>query len=140
MVKFFEKDDPDARKVDGEIRNKWNWNWLEIKVDQKSKSFPLKHFFRKDQEKGKAKCTVCDKYANYASRGSIALVDHCKSASHLKKVDIMLQTQSVKTLLQPPLQKEVSQPEEVEPSVRDTVKLPVPVFDRKANAEVTFTF
>ncbi|XP_076366910.1 uncharacterized protein LOC143255324 [Tachypleus tridentatus] len=134
MGKFFDKDDPGARKVDGDnIKNKWNWQWLELKVTLKNKTFPLKHFFKKDEEKGKAKCVICDKYCNYGSRGSIALVDHCKSSTHVKKVDVMLQTQSVKTLLQPPLQ-EKPPSQEAEP-VRSSVKLAVPIFDRKANAE-----
>ncbi|XP_076336572.1 uncharacterized protein LOC143239424 [Tachypleus tridentatus] len=45
----------------------------------------------------------------------------------------MLQTQSVKTLLQPPLQ-EKPPSQEAEP-VKSSVKLAVPIFNRKANAE-----
>ncbi len=141
-MKFFtESDAAHIRNVvDSAVKNKWNWGWLQQSVDlplerNGTKTVKLEAIFKKADVSGKAWCTSCESDINYASRGRIALVDHVKSKSHLKKTDTVLSHQSIKTMF---AAESVTTDASVraEPSIRDLVKLPVPLFDRVSNAEV----
>ena len=65
-------------------------------------NFPLFDFLKKMEKKGCAKCTLCIKEINYASRGVHALYAHCKADIHQRKVTKTITTQSVAQLLRNP--------------------------------------
>lgn len=116
---------------------------LKVEVALKSgvQTFLLKQFIKKGDVPGKARCTICEKDINYATRGSIALLDHARAQSHIGKVKDAVTTPSIKSMFRPPPNPSVGQrnaPNETpaQPSIQDSVKLPVPVFDRVSNAEV----
>ncbi len=126
--------------IDSGVKNKWNWNWLQHSVEVQLekhgvKTFKLEAIFQKIDVPGKAWCTTCESEINYGSRGRVAMIDHVKGKSHIRKTDTVLSNHSIKAML-----KDSSAAEEVnepsQPSIRDVVKLPVPLFDRVSNAEV----
>ncbi|GBL64368.1 hypothetical protein AVEN_142835-1 [Araneus ventricosus] len=60
------------------IKNQWRWEWLEKKVDD----IHLRESIRKLKAAGMAYCLTCQRELMYASRGSVALVDHVKAEKH----------------------------------------------------------
>ncbi len=147
-MKFFTEEDAShvREKVDCSARNKFSWGWLNFSVDvvinKEVTSVKLEKFIRKPELEGKAWCTLCECDIKYASRGRIALVDHVKSKSHIRKMETVMGTQSIKSMFLVGQAPTVSpaEPSVSEPSVRDLVKAPVPLFDRVSNAEVCIKF
>ncbi|GBO44976.1 hypothetical protein AVEN_173335-1 [Araneus ventricosus] len=66
------------------IKNQWRWEWLEKKVD----GIYLRESIRKLKAGGMAYCLTCQRELMYASRGSVALVDHVKAEKHRRVLKI----------------------------------------------------
>ena len=69
---------------DGDIPNKWKWEWVsrEVKVGE-SKQRIGDHFRKVDSEGRMARCITCNKELSYAKRGITALVDHVNGKKHI---------------------------------------------------------
>ena len=138
MRELLEEDALRVARLETGIRCEWSWAWLklETKMDFKGKSgvFPLSHFFKKLDKPGHARCTLCSKEVNDSTKGSHALLAHCKTEQHVAKVSTIMTTHSIfettgLTRASPTQQGTVQQ-------MRGTVKLPAPLVERVANAEV----
>ena len=93
-------DTDEIDKVDGNVVNKWRWDWMErtVSIDVK-KSFPkikwegdgglkicLKDCMRKIDQPGKAVCLVCNKSeVKYGANGVSALNKHVQPRTHVEK-------------------------------------------------------
>ena len=79
-----------VKQVDAGIKCSWNWSLLKldtkIEVKGAEHTFPLVDVFKKNYKKGLARCILCRKEINYANKGSHALLAHCKTELHKKKV------------------------------------------------------
>nr|XP_055069280.1 uncharacterized protein LOC129450264 [Misgurnus anguillicaudatus] len=129
-----------VQQMDRGCKSSWKWSWLKlettIQVHAVKHTFILSDFFKKIEKKGCAKCTLCMKEINYSSRGVHALFAHCQTSIHTNRVTSILSTQSVAQLLRkedplPATQNQASAAEKI----RESVKLPVPMCNRIANAE-----
>lgn len=143
MLDFFfqmrELNEDDAQYVQQlELGQKcrWSWAWLKLEVKTEVKgvqySFPLSQYFKKIDKAGYCKCSLCCKEINYGKKGSHALMAHCQTEVHKQKVSTILTTTSVLPPVPVPTQSAPKGPE----LMRERVRLPVPVFQRVANAEV----
>ena len=107
MREFEEKDALIVQQLDAGCNCSWKWSWLKLEatteVNSVKHNFPLFDFLKKIEKKGCAKCTLCIKEINYASRGVHALYAHCKADIHRRKVTTTISTQSVAQLLRNPL-------------------------------------
>ena len=158
MAKVVNREESDGRlqEIDGGIKNKFRWNWLERSVsityrNQKStietSSFLLGKFIRKVDKPGLALCVTCDKLINYGSKGASALDEHCsKSKKHADKMSLQLTNVSMENFV--PLKKSSdmtsAEPYGIHPDVAaaktsactSTLKPLVPMCDRISNSEV----
>ena len=115
MAKVVNREESDDRlqEIDGGIKNKFHWNWLERSVsityrNQKStietSSFLLGKFIRKVDKPGLALCVTCDKVINYGSKGASALDEHCSKSKKLAdKMSLQLTNVSMENFV--PLKK-----------------------------------
>ena len=44
------------------------------------------YFSLQVEQSGKAVCSLCQKTINYASRGVVAMIEHCQTKAHIEKV------------------------------------------------------
>lgn len=141
-----EKDAALIKQLDAGLKCSWNWSWLKLegKVSVKGQevSFCLGDLFNKINRQGFARCGLCHKDINYANKGSHALQAHCQTEIHKKKVEMIASTHSVASTFlpsssrqSPASQSQASQgPETIRQQCQG--KIPVPVTNRIANAEV----
>ena len=82
--KFVERGDDDAavRSIDQDVKNKWNWKWMEREVD----GCHLSDFIRKLDKCGLAFCVWCSSEIKYGSNGAKALMQHCSQGKHTAQV------------------------------------------------------
>ena len=59
-------DKSDINVIDAECRDKWNWKWVEMKVDDTLAS----ECIRKLRQPGKAFCVWCSSEITYSKGGS----------------------------------------------------------------------
>lgn len=105
-------------------------------------SFHLGDVFSKINRQGFARCILCIKDINYATKGSHALQAHCQTEVHQKKVQMIASTRSLASILLPASanQSAASQsqacqgPETIRQQCQG--KIHVPVTNRIAIAEV----
>ena len=160
MRDFEEEDAITVAQLEAGVRCKWSWSWL--KLDSKSNVkeveyvFPLSKFFKKIDKPGHARCSLCCKEINYSTKGSHALLAHCKTEKHTQKVVGIMTTRSILVSttqgqsqqgpsMPGPSQQSSSMPGPSQQSssmpgpeqMRERVKVPVPLFERVANAEVS---
>ncbi|XP_057702842.1 oocyte zinc finger protein XlCOF6-like [Corythoichthys intestinalis] len=134
-----EEDAAAVKKVDAGIKCSWNWAWLKLegKVSVKGQEvyFHVSDFFKKIDRQGLARCVLCHKHINYTKKGSHALIAHVQTEIHKKKMEDIVSTQSVASIL--PASASQSQPAQGPETVRHQFqeKMPVPVVSRIANAE-----
>ena len=133
MRELKEEDAIYVAQLDSGLRCRWSWAWLKIEVKTEVKgvqhSFPLSQYFKKIDKAGYSKCSLCLKEINYCNKGSHALLAHCQTEVHRQKVCTVMTTASV---LPVPTQSAPKGPE----AMRERVRVPVPTFQRVANAEV----
>lgn len=81
------KDAERIKEIDRDVVNKFNFKWLEVKVDIKvnkaTKSINIGDDYVKLASPGLAFCKLCKKQPNYESRGLVALQDHVRSNEHV---------------------------------------------------------
>ena len=71
-----------VRELDKTVKDKWKWQWLledvevVIKPGWAKEKCNIGEFGRKVNLPGKMKCTLCDKFVNYGSRGKVAIKFH----------------------------------------------------------------
>lgn len=130
------------KELDAGIRCSWNFTWLNLKchveVKGEDREFPLSDVFKKIDQTGHARCVLCHKEINYGSKGSHALLAHCKSDIHKKKVCDLLGTHSIASLLSSEAGPSTSAPKQGPENIRQQcqAKLPTPIVNRIANSEV----
>lgn len=136
-----ERDAALVKQLDAGLKCSWNWSWLRVegKVSIKGQevSFHLGDVYKKINRQGLARCILCHKEINYANKGSHALQAHCRTEVHKKKVQTIASTESLaRTFL--PASASQSQASQGPETIRQQCqgKIPVPVVNRIANAEV----
>lgn len=136
-----EEEDALVKQLDAGLKCSWNWSWLKLEgkvlVKGQEVSFHLGEVFKKINRQGFARCVLCHKDINYANKGSHALQAHCQTEIHKKKVEMIASTHSVARTFLPAssCQSQASQgPETIRQQCQG--KIPVPVRNRIANAEV----
>jgi len=84
------------------------------------------------------RCILCHKEIHYANKGSHALLAHCKTEMHRKKVIDITTTHSVASLLDSETRASTSATNQCPENIRQQyqTKLPTPTVNRIANAEV----
>jgi len=134
MKELKEEDAMYVAQLDAGLRCKWSWAWLKVEVKTEVKGvqyrFPLSQYFLKINKAGFASCRLCSKDINYSRKGSNALSSHCQTEVHRQKVVTVMTTASVL-----PVKTSTGSPKGPE-GMRKRVKVPVPSFQRVANAEV----
>lgn len=77
------KDAERIKEIDRDVVNKFNFKWLEVKVDIKvnkaTKSISIGDDYVKLASLGLAFCKLCKKQTHYGSRGLVDLQDHVRS-------------------------------------------------------------
>ena len=147
-MRNFEEDDAiTVSPVESGVKCKWSWSWLRLdsksNVKREEHVFPLSQFFQKIEKPGHARCCLCCKEINYSNKGSHALLAHCKTEKHSQKVVGIMTIQHTTTQSQSqqgPSTHGLSQqsPSMLGPEqMRERVKVPVLLFERVANAEVS---
>ena len=125
-----------VKQVDLGCKCSWNWNWLKLEIsttiETKTHIFPLSHCIKKIDKNGHGRCTLCMREFNYSNRGSQALVAHCQTECHVRKLRDIITTRSVA----PVLAEERPAPAQGPEKIREQILTPVPTSDRIANAEV----
>lgn len=130
------------KELDAGIRCAWNFAWLNLKchveVKGEDRAFPLSDVFKKIDKSGHVRCVLCHKEINYGSKGSHALLAHCKTDIHKKKVCDLLGTHSIASLLSSEAGPSTSAPKQGPENIRQQcqAKLPTPIVNRIANSEV----
>lgn len=137
-----EKDALLIKQLDAGIRCVWNFAWLKlefhVEVKGEEKAFSLSDVFRKIDKKGHARCILCHKEINYGNKGSHALLAHCKTDIHKKKVCDLSGTQSIANLLPSETGTSTSAPNQGPENITQQCqgKLPTSIVNRIANSEV----
>ena len=137
-----QKDALVVKQVDAGIKCSWNWSWLKLKAKIEVKgaehTFPLVDVFKKINKTGLARCILCQKEINYANKGSHALLAHCKTELHKKKVYNITTTHSVAPSFLPESEASTSALQQGPENIRQRSQaiLPTPTVNRIANAEV----
>ena len=87
----------DVKEVERNIRNKWNWSWLE---EKDGNGDFMSEYIRKINQPGKATCVWCNKMLKYASGGKKLLMKHALSDVHLKARTARSNTQELPVVFQ----------------------------------------
>lgn len=79
MAKLLPANDPAAKELDKDLKNKFRWSWLGESAD--NIQFDC---FVKIALPGKVLCTLCNDQISYSSNGKRALAKHVMHPKHLK--------------------------------------------------------
>ncbi|TKS69503.1 hypothetical protein D9C73_003568 [Collichthys lucidus] len=129
------------KQLDAGLRCSWSFAWLDlqyhVEVKGKEREFLLSDVFRKIEKVGHARCILCHKEINYGNKGSHALLAHCKTELHKKKVCDLSGTHNIASLLASDAGPSTSAPNQGPENIRQQCqpKLPTPIASRIANSE-----
>ena len=80
------------QELEKNVKANWKWQWLQEDVEVvinfgcAKEKCNIGEFERKVNMPGKMKCTLCDKFVNYGSRGKAAIKSHFTSDAHVQKL------------------------------------------------------
>lgn len=76
------------KTLEQNVKNKWNFNWLEEEVKVQEFNVKLGDTIVKINSAGKALCQLCNSVINYGGRGKCTLKGHIKSDMHHNRLKV----------------------------------------------------